>query len=489
MPRPRAALSRWALRPAGLAALIVLLPFAAPKAQGQDVERWSFVGALSASRATNLFLAPGGGSGETIGGLSLTLSYLRSRQRSRLLASAWALGLGYQKLDQLDTANAGLALDGNWSFTRTARLRYTQSFARGFNPDRLYGKGVLLPQFDVTSSASRLGFSWDATPSTTLDLSGDADWIRYDSALPTSSTQLGVDTFPEQAARPGLEGAVKPPLSRTGSAEPPPLLTAPDNTLYVLNLVSLEGVLASRLTVWTYRVGAGLSHEFSPKTQGGLSLAYRESRYDSVRPAGDFVERTGLASLGLHVHRQLGTTLGGALSYTLQRNTIRPLVTTHNVTGQLDKRFSERFQMDGSLGASYWSGEAAVPSGWGVVGDVGGSLRFERASALARVSRSVYQALGFGRVLTTDFAYLSASGVPAKRILVGAYAGYRHSSDNLDRSFSFQNGFVGAFAGWRVGKRTTLGGSWAWRRYRLSPFPAASGSVFSVSVSWGKVWG
>lgn len=465
-------------RPARLVGVAVLLGMIANPARAQEVELWSFLGSASLTRSTNLFLTPSEGTAENIGGLTLSLNYLRSGERSRVSASFWAIGLGFQELDQLNTVNAGFHLDGSYSFTRDSRLRYTQSVAQGFNPERLYGRGALLPQLNVTSSVTRLVYSWDASPSTSLDLTGDVDWLRWTSDTAVSTPQLTVETFPEEAA---LGGGLE-------EGQEPPLLVAPDGTLFTVNLVSLEGVLTRRLSLLTGRLGTSVSHDFSAKTRGDVDIAYRESRFETEAAGLVSEGRTGLVELGGRLQRDFGDTTRGALRYTQQRATRRPFVNTHNLVASVDKEWTERFQMDGALGVSYVDGDGDTTSSWGWVGDLGASLRFKRGWGLARVSRSVYQALGFGRVLTTDFAYVSGSFVPAERLLVGAYGGWRHTSDSLDRDFAFDNAFVGVFASWRHWERTSLSGYWAWRHYDFDPFPGVSGSVVGVSISYARAW-
>jgi hypothetical protein len=460
-----------------LIVILALLSLPVPWAGAQEAERWSLLASLSASYSDNIYLSPGGSFGDTIGGGALSLTYTRTRLDYDLAVTGWVFGAAFSEFRTLSGVRGGLALSGRFSFSPVSRFRLTQGLSKGFNPRRLYGSGALLPQLDVASSVTYAGWTYDATPSTNFDLSGDVNWLRWTAPTFISTPQLTVDTFPELATPPGPE-----------DLEEPPFFEQPDSSLFALSQIASEGVLSNNLTLLTTRVGPSLRHRFSDRTQGDVGFAYRWSRWEGARPVGvTFLGRTGLWELRTSLSRQLTTTADLSLRYAFQRGTSAPRIRTHNIAGQFDKSFSERFRFDGFLGYSNSGGEGVSSVGtW--VGGLGFSLRFKRGGALLRLSRTVYQPLGFGRVLATNLGYVSGSWVPAEKVLLGAYAGMTASRDQLDTTFDYENQFVGVFGSYRLSRRFTLGGFYAFRRYQFDPLPAASSSILGASITYARTW-
>jgi len=460
-----------------LTATLALLTLPATWAAAQEAERWTLLASLNASYSTNVFLTPVAEFGDTIGGGLLSLTYGRTRLDYDVAATGWLYGAAFSDFRTLSGVRGGLGLNGRFSFSPVSRFRITQALAKGFNPRRLYGRGALLPQLDVANSVTYAGWNYEASPSTSLDLSGDLNWLRWTAPSIVDTPQLTADTFPEVVTPPGPE-----------DLEEPPFFEQPDSALFALSQIASEGVLSSNLTLLSTRVGPTLRHDFSERTRGDVGFSYRWSRWEGNRPLGvDFVGRAGLWEVRTALRRQLNPTADLSLRYSFQQGTVFPRTRTHNVTGQFDKTFSKRFRLDGFLGYSASGGEGISSVGtW--VGGAGFSLRFRRASLTGRFSRTSYQPLGFGRVIATNFFFASGSWIPAEKWLLSAYAGMTNSSDQLDTTFDYEHQFVGVFASYRISRRFTLGGFYAFRRYQFDPLPSATASVLGASVSYGRVW-
>jgi hypothetical protein len=455
--------------------LVVAACGVTPSAHAQaEAELWSFSASTRLSHSTNVIFIPGGSS-DTIGILILRLGYGRVRRTYSLSVGAWVIGNKFRTYDSYDGVRGGLDATGTFALSPVTRLRFSESFGSGFNPERLYGTGVLLPQVRVLSNVTSVGLSHNLTRSTTADLGVDATWFKYDSDLPVLSPQFAADTFPEQVAGPEL-----------GVDQVPVFGLQPDPLLYSLNLAALEGFLATRYDFFTYRAGGGLSHEFGERTQGRVQLAYRGTRYSDRRDQ-PWVD-AGVFEAGGSLRRALDSTAGLSLSYLYQRSTDEAHTNTHTLAGHFDKEITGKWQANASLGVSWYDQVQGQGSSWSLVGGVGASRRWKRGSASLRYERTVYQALGFGRVLTTQVLYGAGSYVPWKRVVVGAYAGLSDNGDEFDSLYTFGEAFVGAYASFRVKKRTSVGVDYAYRRYSFGGLPPAGANIFGVSVTYGRNW-
>jgi hypothetical protein len=454
-------------------ALALLVGLGASSAPAQEAERWTFTGSARISHTTNLLFVPDGPD-DTIGGGVLTLAYTRLRRSYSFAGTAWVLGSAYREFDIFNGVRGGLALSGTVSLSPVARLRYSEALASGFNPQRLYGTGDLLPQIRVTNNVASAGLSYDFTRSTRGDLSFDSTFIRYRSDVRVLTPQITAETFPEQAA-----GPVPDPTR-------PPIFGLPlDAALTTAGLASLEGIDTRTLDLFTYRVGAGVTHEFSPKTQAGVTVGYRSSRYsNSDVPTTD----AGIFEAGASVKRTLDSTASLSFVYGFQLSLYDPTTTTQNVGGQFAKELTSKWNLDASLGASWYTSDLTPDTGWSVVGGVGASKRGRRGSFLLRYDHTLYQALGFGRVITTDLLYSAGNWLPWKRVIVGAYAGLSASRDELDSGFTFSDGFAGVYGSLQVHKRMRVGVDYSYRRYSFRALPDAAASVFGVSISYGRTW-
>jgi hypothetical protein len=466
---------RGSLRRAWSAALVAVACGAATSAHAQaEAEIWSFSVATRLSHSTNVIFVPSGSS-DTIGILIARLGYGRVRRNYSFSAGAWVIGNKFRTFDAFDGVRGGVDASGTFALSPVTKLSLSEAFGSGFNPERLYGTGELLPQVDVLSNVASVGLSHAFTRSTTGDVSFDTTWFRYSSDLPVTSPQFAADTFPEQVAGPDL-----------GVGRPPPFGLQPNPLLYSLNLAALEGFLASRYEFLSYRVGGGLSHEFGKRTQGRVHIAYRDTRY-SDRPDQPWVA-AGVFEAGGSVRRALDSTAGLSLSYLYQRSTDDLHIDTHTVTGQFDKEITGKWSLNASLGASFYEQGQGQDSGWSMVGGIGASKRWKRGGAAARYERTVYQALGFGRVLTTQLVYVAGSYVPWERVIVGAYVGLSDNGDQFEDLYTFGEVFVGAYATVRVKKRTAIGLDYAYRRYSFGSLRPAGANIFGVSVTYGRLW-
>jgi hypothetical protein len=454
-------------------ALALLLGLGASSASAQEAELWTFTGSARISHTTNLLFIPDGPD-DTIGGGVLTLAYTRLRRSYSFSGTAWVLGSAYREFDAFNGVRGGLAFSGTVSLSPVARLRYSEALASGFNPQRLYGTGDLLPQIRVTTNVFSAGLSYDFTRSTRGDLSFDSTFIRYRSDVRVASPQLVADAFPEQAA-----GPVPDPAR-------PLIFGLPlDAALTTAGLASLEGIDTRTLDLFTNRVGAGLTHEFSPKTQAGVTLGYRSSRYSNFDiPTTD----AGIFEAGASVKRTLDSTASLSFVYGFQRSLYEPTTTTHTVGGQFAKELTSKWNLDASLGASWYTSDLTPDTGWSLVGGAGVSKRGRRGSFLLRYDHTLYQALGFGRVITTDLLYSAGTWVPWKRVILGAYAGVSASRDELDSGFTFSDGFAGVYGSVLVHKHLRVGLDYSYRRYSFRALPDAAASVFGVSISYARTW-
>lgn len=448
----------------------------APCALAQETQSWSLLASLSANYSSNVVLAPVDGYGDTIGGGSFVLSYNRLRRSYDFGVTGWVFGSTFSNFQAFGGMSGGLVLNGRFSTSPVSRFRLYSSLTKGFDPRRLYGRGALLPQLDVASSTTALGWNHQPNPNTSLDLGGELNYLRYNSPVLVSTPQLVSDTFPEQATPPTPEGV-----------ESPPFFQQPDSSLFTLNQIASEGVLSDTLELTTVRIGPSLSHRFSERSRADVSAAYRWSRWDGGRPPNSFVGSTGLFELRAGFQRQITSTADLTPKYTFQRATSFPRVSTHNVAAQFDKAFSERFQLDAFLGYSHSSDELGFSAGtW--TGGGGFSWRFDRGSTVVRLTRTVYQPLGFGRVLATNFAYASVSYVLTKDLFAGLYGGLSVSQDQIDTTFDYENQFAGVYASYRLSRRFSLGGGYAYRRYQFDPLPAAKTHIISASITYGRNW-
>src|SRR5262245_918765 len=214
--------------------IALVLGLGAPSAPAQEAERWTFTGSARISHTSNLLFVPDGPD-DTIGGMLLALGYSRVRRSYSFFGTGWVLGNAYREFDIFNGARGGVALSGTVSFSPVARLRYSEALASGFNPQRLYGTGDLLPQVRVTNNVGSLGLSYDFTRSTRGDLAFDSTFLRYRSDFRVASPQLSADTFPEQAAGP------------TPDPTRPPLFGLPlDAALPTVGLAPQEGFFTAR---------------------------------------------------------------------------------------------------------------------------------------------------------------------------------------------------------------------------------------------------
>jgi hypothetical protein len=216
-----------------------------------------------------------------------------------------------------------------------------------------------------------------------------------------------------------------------------------------------------------------------------VTVGYRSSRYsNSDVPTTD----AGIFEAAASVKRTLDSTASLSFVYGFQRSLYDPTTTTHNVGGQFAKELTSKWNLDASLGASWYTSDLTPDTGWSVVGGAGAAKRGRRSSFLLRYDHTLYQALGFGRVITTDLLYSAGSYIPWKRLIVGAYAGASASRDELDSGFTFSDTFAGTYGSLQVHKRTRLNADYSYRRYSFRALPDAGASVFGVSISYGRTW-
>jgi len=449
--------------------LLFLWPGVAGAAQRQ-AEFWTFGVNLSQSFTDNLFLLGLDGPGEAITNASLRLSYARLDGSSSLNASGW---LGARRFDRFSFYGGpqfGLSALSRFGFGPRARLRLGGHLADGLNSGALGSGQIALPQTQVQSGSVTAGFTYRLAPDTSADASFDATGIRYraDRAFDTSRV-LGDAFVPAEQ----LSSA---PSSGLGANEP-----APDDGLLSLSLLASEGLQTLRLDFGTWRAGAGISHEFSPRTRLSLGGGYRQT-YQNPHTFSQGDQFEGQIAL----REVIGSTANLSLSYGFQESRFGVSLRTHSFTAQADKELGPKIRLDASLGASRLDGPDRASSNWTLLGGAGFSARFKRSILSARYTRSRYQGLIVGRSQVTDVAYASLSHTISRRVSVSGFGFYRDARDELQRRYSYDTTMAGASLSVRIKRRTSAGASYNFLRFHTGNEPAAHRSMVTLHVSYSR---
>jgi hypothetical protein len=330
---------------------------------------------------------------------------------------------------------------------------------------------VGLPQVDVKTGVATAGFSYSFTPATVASASLDATGVRY-----RASTLLSSARLPADAQTPT---DVRNPLTPSPSDVPEP----PDATLDALALLSSQSLHVYSLDYWTWRAGARLEHQFSPRTTVDVGVGYRRTGQDpETFSFGDQLEATA----GLRRLVASETTL--SLTYTYQDNRFDPPAQTHTALGVLAKKFSTKVTGDVSVGASYLDTPSQVASGWSPVGGVGVSVRMKRTFFAARYTRSRYQALVLGRNQTVDLFYASLGQTLSKRVFLSVYGYYNDAQDPVSDLYSYETALAGASLGASLGKRGSAGVSYDFRHFKASGLSGADRSSVSFFVGYARAF-
>jgi hypothetical protein len=335
------------------------------------------------------------------------------------------------------------------------------------NFEALYANRAGLPQVDVQAASTTSDLTFEVTPGTSVHAAFDAVGFRYRAGTLVNSAQL-----------PG-EALAPPDVTLPLEGEPTGLPKAPDASLQAVGLLAAEGLQTLRLDYWTWHTGAGLVHEFSPRTSVTVDLGYRRT-YQEPRTYAEGEQLEAQAAL----RQVLDTTANLSLAYDYQDNRFQIGVRTHTFVTQAQKEFGQKVTADASLGASYYDGADPTLSGWRVVGGAGVSLRLKHTRLVARYTHTRYQGLVTGRNELTDLAFASLSHRLGRRLSATIYGYYRDARDPLATLFSYDTAAAGATLTARIKKRSDTGFSYLFQHFRASPAPAADRSLLTFFVGY-----
>ena len=422
----------------------------------------------------NLFLLSTQGGSEAITDASVGLSYARIDGSSSLSASGWLSARRFNRLSTLSGPQFGLSTSARLGPSPRARLRLAGSLVNGLNFASLGSAQFGLPQTELQAGSASAGFTYRLAPDTSADASFDASGIRYRADVLLDTSRLLGDTFiaPDQlpaAPLSGLEGlGVNPPLTT-------------DAGLLALGLLAAEGVQTLRLDFANWRAGAGISHEFSPRTRLTIGGGYRRTYQNPhTFSEGDQSE----AKLALR--EVLSGTANLSLSYSYQENRFGISVRTHAFTAQLDKQLGPKVRLNASVGESYLDGPDDATSGWTLIGGAGLSARLKRSAFSTNYTRTRYQGLISGRSEITDVVYASLAHTISRRVSISGLGYYRDAHDQLDLRYSYGTTLLSASLNVRIKRRTTAGASYNFQRFHARNAPSADRSVASLYVTYAR---
>jgi hypothetical protein len=453
----------------GLLVALLLAPTTPSLAQ-VEASRWTLLASLRETLTDNLFLTDDS-QWEAITGGSLSLSYAHVRGGSSFAATGWLGGQLFNRFGTYSGTQFGLNAGARFALSPRARLRVGTGYANGLNLESLRASRVGLPQIDVESGSVSAGLNYALTPSTTADLSLDASGIRYRAQLLVDTSRLPGDTL--------VPVTVFAPAPQSGLEVSLPVV--PDETLQTLGLLTAEGLATLSFDFGTWRAGAALAHDFSPRTRVTIGGDYRRTY---LRPetfsAGDQIGSV------VTLREVLDRTASLSLSYAYQDNRFGIQVKSHAFTAQADAEIDQNVRFDASFGGSYLDGPNDTTTGWTLIGGVGLSARLKRTSVVARYTRTRYQGLIVARSQVTDLVFAGVGQTLARRVFVSAYGYYRDGRDQLDPRYSNATALVGAALGVRIKQRTRADLSFTFLRFHTAAFTAARRSTLSLSLSYAR---
>lgn len=456
----------------GLLALIG--PSLASRAEGQvvDAELWTLTTSLRQSFTDNLFVTSVAKQADFVTAATVGLSYLRVRRDSSFGAFGWANGQAFARLDGYNQGQFGLGVSRQREINRRFQWRYSGAYSDGINLEVLYGGGGGLPQVDVKSGILSTGTTFALTPRTSWSTSLDGTYLRYRSRFAFDSAALPISPLPPI----DIGDAVRPPSTT------PPSLVLPDGT-DILRLLAAESVLTQRLDYWSWRLGTGLTHAFSPKTSANLGIGYRfNEQSPRTFDGGDHFETT----VGLT--RVLDPTANLSGGYAYQSSDYGRRSSVHSGSIQADKQFGNRWRADASLGVSYLDEATSRSSGWTWIGGLGTSVRFDRGNLAGRYTRTVYQGQIVPTTQVTDSVFVGGGHAFTKRVFASAFGFYRSARDRDDPRFSYDSGYLVAALSVRMGRRTSTGLSYVFQTFDQSGLPRANRSYLTASFGYTRSW-
>lgn len=460
MPKPAVIPVLLALALAGSAA-------AAP--QPSEAELWVVSASVRESYIDNLFLI-NEGPGDWVTSGTVSLSYLRRRPPSSFSAYGWVNGSYFGRFDAYSGVKYGFGLSGGNELDRRARVRYSASYTDGINRNALYESRIGAPEIDVKSGWASTGLDYEFTPSTTGRISADASGLHY-----RLDARDLLANIPADFQSPPV---IVDPL------DPDAPVPTPADIAAILEALALEGFLVRDLDYWTWHFGAGLSHEFSPRTQASLDLGARTSTSESIGvPDGRLYD----ASFSLN--QQLDPTASLSLGYVYQDADYGTSSQSHTLFTRAQKDLNDRVHGDITVGASKIDAPNDGGSPWNFVGGLGIGVKMKRTSFNAHANRSVYQGIIAGRQQISDDVTLSGGHVFDKDLFAGGYLSYRNAHDTSQDLYSYEQLFGGVTVSIRLSKRFRLAPSYGYAFFSRSQFAdSPARSTFGISLRYSKAF-
>jgi hypothetical protein len=460
-----------------LALALPVVAEAQPTAGRMEDQRWSFSTTFSRFHTDNFFLVSPDTPGDTVNSLSAGLLYGRSGERLAFSGYGRVSGNYYQTSNQYNRLNYGGGYGLSYRPAPTASVSFSQVASSGFYTPLLIGLGVALPQVQTDLFRSKLLATWHPGPRTTLAADGDFTYLHYSSDLSTlDAAQLPQDVLI-------LAGTIPPEQAEIGL---PDLPTPVDASLVALAALSAEGVRRRQLNLVTFRAGLRAEQMLTDRLSATAQLGYRGLDYGSSSLVSG-----GQLDSGASLRLGLGPGTSASLQYTYQQNRAQvPVVSTQTTLLQVEHDLRPHLKIDASFGIGVSSQAGfATSSGTSWLGGGGLSGRHRRTRYGAHYGRSVYQAFGFGRNYLTDSASVTVDHTITKRLSGGVDARYRRSQDVFAQRFFFDSQIYRASAGYRVQRRTIVGGFYSYRIIdRGAEFPTVKSSAWGFSVTYVRAW-
>ncbi len=466
---------KWAaFRRCGLRALLGLAAscLAQPAAAQGEVELWTFSANLRESFTDNVLFTSVAAQEELISAATLTLGYNRVRRTSSFGAFGWVNGQLFGRYDQLNQAQFGLGLSGRKSLHRRFSWSYSAYYGDGINFDALLNGGRAVPQVDLKNGSVSSSTSFSLTPRTSWNLSVDPTYVRYRTTIPIDTASLPF----EPQVPPDVIGATRPQPIDLGGLE------LPDGT-EILRLLSGESILATRLDYWSWRVGTGFSHSFSPITRATVGFGYRSSTQSprTIRGGNQYDGSIGFS-------RALDTTANLNGGYAYQSSSYALTSRTHSLT------------LGGTRSSAIASGgtcRSGRPTSTGPRGKAAagpGSEAWEaRSSSTGATSRVATRepctrARSCPASRSPTCSLSGAGTLSTKRVFGSAFGYYRNARDQSDRRFTYESAFVSTALSVRFAKRFNGGLSYAFQYFDSGALPSATRSYFTLSFGYTRAW-
>jgi hypothetical protein len=460
-----------------LALALPLVAEAQPVVGRTEAQRWSFSSTFGRYHTDNFLLISPDAPGDTVDNLSVGLLYGRVGQRLSLSGYGRVSVNYYETSSRYNRLNYGGGFGLSYRPSPTASVSTTTAATSGFYTPLLIGLGVALPQVRTDLFRNTLLATWHAGPRTTLTADGDFTYLHYSSDQSLlDAAQLPLDVLL-------LAGTVPPEQAEIGISDLP---TPVDASLVAIAALSAEGVRVRQVNLVTFRAGLQAEQKLTERLSGSVQLGYRGLDYGNAA-----IVSGGQLDSGASLHLGLGPGTNASLQYTYQQNRAQvPVVSTQTAVLQVEHEVNPHLKIDASFGAGI-SDQAGLSSSSGTSWLGGGGLsgHHKRTRYNAYYGRSLFQAFGFGRNYLTDYASAVVDQTVTKRLSIGLDARYRRSQDVFAQRFFFSTQIYRIAAGYRVKRRTLVGGFYSYRIIdRGEEVPLVKSSAWGLSVTYVRSW-